>query len=88
VSNDLLRRYLSELVRSGQLRQSSSINVPVVKDWIIDQELVTGQAVSLHRRVQASKFASNNWPALLQQYRGNEQAAAYTLYNLLQAEFD
>jgi len=82
--------YMSKLMaylRGEQGLKLSSDVRSVAYDWINDVEALTGAALVPWKKGAVTRFVGSKWPGLLDRFRGNVQAARYTMFNMLDAKF-
>jgi hypothetical protein len=84
--------HMMSMLRGSGMRASSSptnkIASRIATEWIEDKELETGEPLPLHMRTQVNGFVAKRWKGLMVRFRGNDQAAKQTLFNILAAKFD
>jgi len=66
----------------------SSEAYQIVSDWVEDTELRMGNLMHPGYVTRIEKFVANQWPVILEQYRGNKRMALIAMNNMLNAKFN
>ena len=73
-----------DMARGSSLGEASSI----VDDWLEEVELRMGNLLAPGHVSRLTRFVANEWPQLLERYRGNKMMALIAMNNLLDAKLD
>lgn len=98
----LLKEYLNELKRDEQfitILRNAGLNSTVQKrsridaealadDWIDTVEIEIGSELAPGHRSQIVRFIEQRLPGLVVKFHGDDNAARWTMYNILNSKFN
>jgi hypothetical protein len=89
VSRDFISHVKNGLGFALQGRQgANAVAWQIASDWLEEVELRRGDLLPPGQVTQVERFVAARWPQLLEHFRGNEDAALQTMFNLLNTRFN
>jgi hypothetical protein len=99
VKSSLLRQFITEALADEGFLNHLRIGLrpfqgddtaqayQIASDWLEEVELRRGDLLPPGRVSQVERFVVQQWPSVLEQFRGNDKAAALSIMNALDAHF-